>query len=219
MSTALKCAKFFMRHGMDERRDTFDGNMKLQKMLLFADLISMAQYDHPLFDDNICAFANGCVVESVRLRYKNDFAGLLKDSVEFDPDFTQEEYDSLNLSMEIFGHLSAKELSDLNHTFHFWEKYFDASKQPDGYRSKLESIIPKSALKEESARIAEIIEIYQQDKNEPVIKETVNGVDFYCDPETVVVDDALMDVLFNFSLSADENAYRVYSEDGNLVIY
>lgn len=219
MSTALKCAKYFIRHGMDDRRNSYDGNMKLQKLLLFADLISLAQYDHPLFEDDICAFANGCVVENIRLRYKNDFDGLYKDSVEFDPDFTQEEYDALNLSISIFGRLSAKELSEINHTFRFWSKHYNASIRPDGYRSKIESVIPKSDLKQECDRIAEIIAAYQQGENESSIKETVNGIDFYCDPETVVLDDSLFDALFKFSLSADENAYSVYSEGGNLVIY
>ena len=219
MSTALKCAKYFIRHGVDDQRNSYDGNMKLQKMLLFADLISMAQYEHPLFDDEICAFANGCVVENVRLRYKNDFAGLLKDSVEFDPDFSQEEYDSLNLSMEIFGRLSAKELSELNHTFRFWRKYYDASIQADGYKQKRYSIIPKSDLMEESARVAEIIALYRKNQSEKSIKETVNGIDFYCDPNTVTIDESLLDTLLDFSLSADESSYSVYSEDGNLVIY
>ncbi len=66
--------------------------MKLQKLLSFANMISIAKYGHPLFAEPVLAYENGFVVESVRQRYKNDYAGLKNDSGEFNPDFSEEEY-------------------------------------------------------------------------------------------------------------------------------
>ena len=95
----------------DKIANTMDGNMKLQKLLSFANMISIAKYGHPLFAEPVLAYENGFVVESVRQRYKNDYAGLKNDSGEFNPDFSEEEYRILNDTLGIFGRLQAKELS------------------------------------------------------------------------------------------------------------
>ena len=75
-----------------------------------------------LFNDDILAFKNGCVVEKVRLRYKNDYYGFKRDSDLYEPDFSEMEYRTLNTVMAIFGNASARELSMINHTFAFWKE-------------------------------------------------------------------------------------------------
>ena len=67
-------AKFFIKNGADSSPNTYDGNMKLQKLLVFADLANIAEYGEPLFGDQVLAFKNGCVVEKVRLRYNDSIA-------------------------------------------------------------------------------------------------------------------------------------------------
>ena len=59
MSNALDFAKVFLKRGLDTNRDTYDGNMKLQKLLFFSNLVSIAEKGKPLFTDPIYAFANG----------------------------------------------------------------------------------------------------------------------------------------------------------------
>ena len=73
-------AKFFIKNGADSRPNTYDGNMKLQKLLVLADLANIAEYGEPLFGDQVLAFKNGCVVEKVRLRYKNDYVAFKTDA-------------------------------------------------------------------------------------------------------------------------------------------
>lgn len=80
-------AKFFIKNGADSRPNTYDGNMKLQKLLVLADFANIAEYGEPLFNDPVLAFTNGCVIEKVRLRYKNDYAGFKRDSEFYQPDF------------------------------------------------------------------------------------------------------------------------------------
>ena len=75
--------------------NTYDGNMKLQKLLVLADMAHLAQYGQPLFKDDVLALENGLVVEKVRLRYRNDYSGFKADSEKFDPDFSEEEYETL----------------------------------------------------------------------------------------------------------------------------
>ena len=75
--------------------NTYAGNMKLQKLLVLADMAHLAQYGQPLFKDDVLALENGLVVEKVRLRYRNDYSGFKADSEKFDPDFSEEEYETL----------------------------------------------------------------------------------------------------------------------------
>ena len=74
MSNVFDYAKYFMKQGLDTQRNTFDGNMKLQKLLVFANLISLAERGEPLFNDEILAFEQGCVIEEVRLKYKHSYS-------------------------------------------------------------------------------------------------------------------------------------------------
>ena len=44
MRDVFDFAKFFIKNGADSMPNTYDGNMKLQKLLVFADLINIAEY-------------------------------------------------------------------------------------------------------------------------------------------------------------------------------
>ena len=61
------------------------------------------------------------------------------------PNFSQEELESLKLSKEIFGRLSARELSLINHTFNFWMAAYHNSLQPDGYKDKSKATVARAA--------------------------------------------------------------------------
>ena len=98
-------AKYFIKNGANFAQNTYDGNMKLQKLLVLADMAYMAQEYQQLFNDEIVVVGNGLVVEKVWLRYRNDYYGLKVDSEKFNPDFTEEEYETLNAVLGIYGFL------------------------------------------------------------------------------------------------------------------
>ena len=218
MSDVFDYAKFFMKHDPDTNRNTFDGNMKLQKLLVLADLVSLAERDIPLFEDEILAFEHGCVIEKVRLRHANDFAGFIADSREFNPDFTQEEYNVLNLTVALFGGLSARDLSDINHAFSFWLTSYNNSIQPDGFKNKNKAVVSIDAMRGELDRIRDAIAAFRETESENQFKETINGVDFYYTPNDPVLTEEILTQLYNFSRFADEKAYSVYLDNGSLVI-
>ena len=58
-NTVFDYAKWFLENDLDTPRNTFKGNMKLQKLLFFAQLISLAKNNKLLFDEEFCAFENG----------------------------------------------------------------------------------------------------------------------------------------------------------------
>ena len=168
MVDVLDCAKYFMKNATG-LNNSFDGSMKLQKLLVFSNLVNMALNNKPLFKDRLYAFKNGCVVDSVRLKYKNDYLGLKKESESFKPNFSECELEALDITLNIFDKLSAKELSDLNHEFDFWkDSYVDG----ENY-----CIVSNDNIKKELPIIKNIIDSYRnRDKNKKT--EVINGITF-----------------------------------------
>jgi len=211
-------AKYFIKNGADSLPNTYDGNMKLQKLLVFADMINVAEYGELLFDDDVLAFKNGCVVEKVRLRYKADYSGLKRDSDNFEPDFSDTEYHVLNMVMSIFGSASARELSEINHTFTFWkEAYKRGTDSETNYHDKSKSVANMILHDEDIDRMKEIIYAYQESLNDVMTREIINGISFYYDGFQLT--DDMIEQLESFSLDADDDSYTVYLDDGSLVIY
>ena len=218
MSDVFDYAKFLLKQNLDTKRNTFDGNMKLQKLLVFADLVSLAERGKRLFDDEILAFEHGCVIEKVRLRYKNDCTGFVADSREFNPEFSQEEYDVLNLTISLFGNLSARELSDINHAFSFWNIAYHRSIESDGFRDKNNAVVSLDTMREDIDRVRNMIAAFRDTQSENQAKEVINDVVFHYTPNDPVLTDELLEQLYRFSLSASEQAYSIFLDNGSLVI-
>lgn len=211
-------AKYFIKNGADSLPNTYDGNMKLQKLLVFADMINVAEYGELLFDDEVLAFKNGFVVEKVRLRYKADYIGFKRDSDNFEPDFSDTEYTVLNMVMSIFGGASARELSEINHTFNFWkEAYKRGTDSETNYHDKSKSVANMIKHDEDIDRMKEIIHAYQVSSNDVMAREIINGISFYYDGFKLT--DDMIEQLESFTLDADDDSYTVYLDDGSLVIY
>lgn len=218
MKNVFDYAKFFMKKGLDSTPNSYDGNMKLQKLLVFADLISLAMDHGKLFSDDIYAFENGCVIESVRLRYKNDYYGLKADSDSFNPDFSQEEYEVLNATIDIFGHETARELSELNHAFSFWENAYKRGTDSNGFHDKQKSKVTVQDMLGEIDRIKEVLYAYEETRDDSCC-ETINGVTFYYDPKEIEMTDERINELCSFANLAEDDVYSIYLDGGKMVIY
>lgn len=218
MPSAIDFAKYFLQRGLDTNRNTYDGNMKLQKLLFFADFISLVNRGIPLFNDSVLAFSNGCVIEDVRQRYKSDCFGLVAESESFIPSFSAEEKEILQTTIELFADTSAKELSELNHTFSFWKRRLETSTYASGYRSKELAVIPISEMLEEKDAMQSVLESHRVNKAAGQKYEMINGVRFFYDPGFSISDE-MMEQLEAFSEFAEDEAYTIYSENGELVIF
>ena len=174
-------AKYFIKNGADSTPNTYDGNMKLQKLLVLADLANIAEYGQVLFNDEVLAFKNGCVVEKIRLRYKNDYQGFKKDSDSFEPDFTENEYEILGLVLAIFGSASARELSEINHTFNFWKQAYQRGTDANGFHNKFNSVVDMVNQTADVQKMKEILDAYKESAKEVTAKEIINGITYYYD--------------------------------------
>ncbi|KLU60054.1 hypothetical protein CEB3_c34850 [Peptococcaceae bacterium CEB3] len=217
--TALDAAKWFMSQNYDTPQNTYDGNMKLQKLLYFAQLIHMAKYGEVLFKDPIYAFENGPVVENVRQDYKRCYYQLKRDVGELDPSiFTRQELDTLEKTGAIFGSSSAKELSKLNHLHLSWKNALVRSTRPGGYHVTEDAKITiNSIAAHDLDGIHELLKAAELTEQLNLSHETINGVTFFYDPAELTLTDELIQQLEFFK--GTEPAYSLGLDKHGLVVY
>lgn len=138
--TASQIALWFLSHNrileIDEGAESIS-NMKLQKLLYYAQGCSLAVTGEPMFDDNILAWQHGPVVEDVHHTYKHFEANGITFNDDFDSSmFTPEEDELLAEVYETFGQYSAWKLRNMTHEETPWK----CTKQND--------VIPIGVIKE-----------------------------------------------------------------------
>lgn len=124
--TASQVAKWFLAHNRitaDEEGGEYISNLKLQKLLYYAQGCFLAVTDQPLFNDAIVAWQHGPVVESVYYQYKKNGAEGIPFDADFDfSDFTDDENDLLTQVYNIFGQYSAWKLRNMTHNETPWQE-------------------------------------------------------------------------------------------------
>ncbi|MEK4302382.1 type II toxin-antitoxin system antitoxin SocA domain-containing protein [Oceanobacillus sp. FSL W8-0428] len=216
---AIDVAKWFIKRQYDSPRDTFDGNMKLQKLLYFAQLIHAADYNKLLFDDEMRAFENGTVVNNVRLDYKNNQNYLIEQAEKF-RDFNNSEVNStLEMTLEIFGDMTATELSDLNHEFDSWKiPYYSSITNQTNVYDKEKSIVRPfdEVFKGDLNNVKQMLGSYRENEDSMAV-EVVNGVTFYYNANEIEFNDDILSELKD--LDCTDEAYTVtIDQDQGLII-
>ena len=122
--TASDVAKWFLSHNrvaMDEESAEYITNLKLQKLLYYAQGCFLAITGEPLFQDKIYAWQHGPVVKSVYDEYKHNGSDGIKFDEDFDvAQFTETENNILNQVYDLFGQYSAWKLRDMTHNESPW---------------------------------------------------------------------------------------------------
>lgn len=124
--TAAQVAKWGLAHNRiatDEEGAEYISNLKLQKLLYYAQGVFLAVTDKPLFDDDIVAWLQGPVVESVYHQYKANGAQGIPFDEDFDfSEFTPEENELLTEVYDVFGQYSALKLRNMTHEETPWKE-------------------------------------------------------------------------------------------------
>ena len=216
--TAMDYAKYFISQRIGAEKNSLEGNMKLQKLLFFADIIHLAQYNTPLFNDTIFAFEKGCVIESVRHRFQYDYGDLCFESMKEQYIFCQQDKNTLDMTIAIFGGLSSKELSDLNHQFNFWQDQYSNSIVSDTFKEKYDSIVTIEMMRSELDKMKGVLNAYYQTKLTEQNVIVFNGIRFFYGDD-VFMTVSLKQYLCEFSMCAEDDSYSVYYDNGELVVY
>lgn len=118
MHTALDVAKWFLTRNereMKEKDAEHISNLKLQKLLYYAQGVSLALYDKALFNDEIVAWKHGPVVEIVYQEYKKYRACGIDEFDNCQEEYSADDEDILEQTYNIFGQYSAWKLREKTH--------------------------------------------------------------------------------------------------------
>jgi len=117
---AIEIAKTFLTLSNPEYGD-FLSNLKLQKLLYYAQGLHLALYDRPLFEEPILSWQYGPVVKDVYHEYK-DFEMAIPVPKEFNYNYlTSEELDLIKDVYNVFGQFSAFKLVEMTHNEPPWK--------------------------------------------------------------------------------------------------
>lgn len=211
-TSAFTLAKYFINHGLDQPENRFDGNMKLQKLLYFSQLTHLVLHREQIFNEDIYAFENGCVVEDVRKEYYENYYRFAPPAREAEPLLNGAELETVQLVERMFGHLPAKELSDLNHEQETWKSVYHNSIQPNGYRNKESALLDFANMDAiDLEGFSEMIEAFQESEEDRKNKEVINGVQFFYDPEEILMNEETIKQLEQQHW--DEEAYTIYKDE------
>lgn len=123
--TALDVAKWFLRRNSKEvvcsEADDLS-NMKVQKLLYYAQGVCLAVTSRPLFADDILAWQHGPVVRAVYDVFKVHGRNGIEYTVELVPqeEYTNQENDILEQVYSHFGQFSAWKLRNMTHAETPW---------------------------------------------------------------------------------------------------
>ena len=117
--TALQVADYYIRATLDRGEGLT--NLKLQKLLYYAQAWSLALYDRAVFDDPIEAWVHGPVVASVFRRFKQ---------YRWNPITSPAERESVPVTarphldevLKVYGSFSATELERMTHAEEPWRE-------------------------------------------------------------------------------------------------
>lgn len=126
--SAAQVAEWFLAHNRNIANDEgaeYISNLKLQKLLYYAQGSFLAVTGAPLFSDNIVAWQHGPVVEQIYHKYKSNGAQGIEFTEDFDfSAFTTEENDLLTEVYDTFGQYSAWKLRNMTHNEAPWKETY-----------------------------------------------------------------------------------------------
>ena len=113
--TAEQVASYFVSM-QDENAGDLISNLKLQKLLYYAQGLYLAMYKKPLFSENIEAWVHGPVVPPIyHLVKQYGSEPIPADAIECDPINDDDVTDFLSEIYSVFGQYSAWKLRDMTH--------------------------------------------------------------------------------------------------------
>ena len=139
MLSALKVADYFLGLVDEEAGDSLS-NLKLQKLVYYAQGFHLALTGDPLFDDPIEAWEHGPVVPSLYRAFKCYGSGPIPppdNGIDLDC-YPEEVRDLLDEVFQVYGQYSAWKLRNMTHVEPPWV---------DAHNVSPSTVIPKEAMK------------------------------------------------------------------------
>lgn len=169
----IEVAKWFMNQDIEGINNSKNGNMKLQKLLFFSQIMYMCKNNgNTMFDEQFNAFKDGMILQEVLWKYQNNYKELEQES-EKEIKLPSDVKEILIATKEIFGSCTAQELLNMTHELKAWDKYYKKSILIGGKKyTSSKSKIPYEEFKDDLYRMEKILDayyrepIYQTDNDE-----------------------------------------------------
>lgn len=219
MTDALTIAKALMHKDADgQNTNTKDGNKIINKLLYFAQLISLSKYGEKLFENDLYAFQEGCVVEDVRKEYYKSYHDLKAEASLFEEtNLTLKEKDVLEEVMRLFGDFSAEELSEITHGHKSWIENYEGSRVGEYFYKERQKIDTNSLIENEVPWISNFLADDEEDDEDGYVMKINNGIVFYYNPDAYT-EEEIVQVTKDFN--GVDKVYTIVKEyDGKAVIY
>ncbi len=130
MASVIEVAKYFLTKCDEEAGDTIS-NLKLQKLLYYAQGFHLAIFGDPLFDAPIEAWRHGPAVRSVYTRYADYGGQALPKPDDFDiATLDENTRDFLDEVYEVYGQYSAWRLREMTHEEPPWSDVWNPNGGP-----------------------------------------------------------------------------------------
>ncbi|QBR84715.1 DUF4065 domain-containing protein [Legionella israelensis] len=128
MNTVYQVADYFLDKASKEEDDSeIISNLKLQKLVYYAQGFHLAMYDKPLFKEQLEAWTHGPVSPDLYHSKKQHKNGAVDPNPNFDNSvFTKEQQELLDEIYEVYGQFSAWKLRNLTHEEDPWKKNVDS---------------------------------------------------------------------------------------------
>ncbi|WP_064614414.1 Panacea domain-containing protein [Streptobacillus moniliformis] len=199
---AFEISKWILEKNPNLRLGTYDGNVKLNKLLYFSNLMYYTLYDENLIDDKFEKWDNGPVIKSIYADYRYNDCAKIKASkvIKFD-DRAKKVIDIINF---VYSDKTAKTLSDETHNHSIWIE------QPkNGY-------IDFSRIDEKERKLMrKIYSCYNNIDFDNLKLEIVNGIKYYYFKNELEITDEIIKQLEN-NVSDEEYIFLEIS-DGELI--
>lgn len=210
-------ARWFFENNESVRSRNFDSNVKLQKLLFYAQAMHLSINEESLFEEEVEAWPNGPVVREA-------YAYKRYNHIESDRDYnlSDEVLQVLNVINSVFGTLTGEELIETTHN-------------EDPWLSKKEKItkdhnplISKDEIADYYAPLKEVYSDFKEYDFENESVESIGGNNFIYNKKDTKLSSDDYETLFSLSsqLNPETNKYirdetfYVYKEDdGSLVVY
>lgn len=122
MPSANEVAAFFIERAAQED-DTGLSNLKLQKLVYYAQGFHLALHGQPLFNERIEAWTHGPVCPAVYHEYKNFGSAPITVAAVPCENISDEQADILEEVFEVFGQFSAWKLRNMTHEEQPWREF------------------------------------------------------------------------------------------------
>lgn len=128
MSEFKKIADYFLAMQTEDAGDSIS-NLKLQKLLYYAQGVSLAEQGKPLFQEDFEAWEHGPVIPAAYHTYKDNGSGAIAKPESLDlTQYSEEEKELLSTVYNTFGQYSAWALREMSHETQPWKDHIEGDK-------------------------------------------------------------------------------------------